>query len=147
MDGVLVDFDKGYFELTGKDIKGQWHTTPEFWNPINEQGEKFWDNLEWTKDGKRLWSYLEEHYPVLLSSPSRNGYGSRKGKNSWVNRELPGVPLLLEYSNNKKKYAGTNCILIDDRDRNIDQWISNGGIGILHKDYDTTISQLEKLGL
>ena len=55
--------------------------------------------------------------------------------------------LLLEYSNNKRKYAGPNCILIDDRDRNIEQWISSGGIGILHKDYDTTISELEKLGL
>ena len=124
MDGVLVDFDKGYFELTGKDISGQWHTTSEFWDPINKQGEKFWDGLEWTKDGKRLWSYLEGHYPVLLSSPSRNGYGSRKGKNSWVNRELPHVPLLLEYSNNKES-IGPNCILIDDRDRNIEQWISS----------------------
>ena len=64
-----------------------------------------------------------------------------------VNRELPGVPLLLEYSNNKKKYAGEDCILIDDRDSNIEQWISNGGIGILHKDFDTTVIELEKLGL
>jgi 5'(3')-deoxyribonucleotidase len=147
MDGVLVDFEKGYLELTGLDISGQWHTTPEFWNPINEKGQEFWDNLEWMKDGKKLWSYIEEYYPVLLSSPSRNGYGSRKGKNSWVNRELPGVPLLLEYSNNKKKYAGEDCILIDDRDSNIEQWISNGGIGILHKDFDTTVIELEKLGL
>ena len=136
-----------YFDLTCVDIGGQCLTCAVFWDPINKQGEKFWVNLEWMKDGKRLWSYIEEYYPVLLSSPSRNGYGSRKGKNSWVNRELPGVPLLLEYSSQKKKYAGPNCILIDDRDRNIEQWVSAGGIGILHKDFNTTILELEKLGL
>ena len=60
MDGVLVDFEKGYLELTGKDISGEWHTTTEFWDPINKEGSKFWDNLEWMKDGKKLWSYIEE---------------------------------------------------------------------------------------
>jgi FMN phosphatase YigB (HAD superfamily) len=147
MDGVLVDFEKGYFELTGIDIAGQWHTTSEFWDPINNQGEKFWVDLEWKEDGKKLWQYIEEYYPVLLSSPSRNGYGSRKGKNTWVNRELPGVPLLLEYSNNKKKYAEPNSILIDDRDSNIEQWVSSGGIGILHTSTEETIEELRKLGL
>lgn len=147
MDGVLVDFEKGYYELTGLDIAGEWHTTPEFWNPINEMGEKFWINLDWMKDGKRLWKYIEEYYPVLLSSPSRNGYGSRKGKDTWVKRELPGVPLLLEYSKNKKKHAKPNSILIDDRESNINDWIESGGIGILHKDFDTTIESLQKYGL
>ena len=38
-------------------------------------------------------------------------------------------------------------VLIDDRESNIEQWISNGGIGILHKDFSTTVVELQKLGL
>ena len=58
-------------------------TTSEFWDPINKQGEKFWDGLEWTKDAVKDFGRTLRHIiPFPFSSPSRNGYGSRKGKNS-----------------------------------------------------------------
>ena len=148
MDGVLVDFDKGYRELPGGlELDGTPHTSNEFWTPINEKGKDFWVNLEWMSDGKILWNYIEDYYPILLSSPSRKGFGSREGKDIWVKRELPGVPLKLEYSFNKKKYSGPGNILIDDRESNIDQWIEHGGIGILHKSAEETIVELKKIGL
>jgi len=37
--------------------------------------------------------------------------------------------------------------LIDDRKSNIEQWISQGGIGILHTSAADTIQQLKKLGI
>lgn len=147
MDGVLVDFRKGYKELTGIDIGDEYHSTDEFWTPINNAGKEFWENLEWMPDGQRLWNYLGEYYPILLSSPSRKGFGSREGKKNWVDREMPGTPLIMTYSFHKQKYSGPNNILIDDRDSNIEEWISKGGIGILHTSTEETIKELNNLGL
>jgi hypothetical protein len=46
MDGVLVDFDKGYKELTGEDlIAGVHRNDTDFWDPINKAGYDFWINL------------------------------------------------------------------------------------------------------
>jgi hypothetical protein len=145
MDGVIVNFDEGYKQLPGAlELDGTYQSSEEFWAPINSAGKEFWENLNWMPDGKKLWEYIDEYYPIILSSPSRKGYGSREGKKNWVDRELPGVPLILEYSFNKQKYSGPHNILIDDRPSNIDQWISKGGIGILHKSTEETIKILSQ---
>jgi hypothetical protein len=146
MDGVLVDFDKGYMKLTGKDISGQFFSDTDFWDPINAAGYDFWINLEWMTDGKDLWSYIEKYNPELLSAPSRQ-MESRVAKNHWVERELPDVHLILRNAKHKKDFAGPNNILIDDRVDNINGWIEAGGIGILHTSAENTINELKKLGI
>ena len=146
MDGVLVNFIKGYFDLTGRDISGAYHTDKKFWEPIDKAGLDFWLNLEWTPDGKELWNYIKKYNPDLLSSPSRQN-DSRVGKHKWVNRELPGSHLILRSAGKKQEFATPTSILIDDRPSNVEQWISSGGIGILHTSANDTIKQLEKLNL
>ena len=146
MDGVLVDFDKGYKELTGRDISGQHLNDTDFWDPINKAGYDFWINLEWKKDGKRLWTYIEKYSPELLSAPSRQNE-SRVAKNDWVNKELPSVHLILRSAKHKKDFAAPNHILIDDRIDNILGWREAGGIGIHHVSTKHTIDQLKVLDL
>lgn len=146
MDGVLVDFDKGYLELTGHELDGSHRSDTDFWDPINKAGYDFWINLGWMKDGKDLWSYIEKYNPELLSAPSRQ-VESRVAKNHWVDRELPGVHLILRSAKHKKDFAGPKNILIDDRLENVQGWIESGGIGILHTSSEDTIKQLNKLGL
>lgn len=146
MDGVLVDFDKGYHELTGRDIRGEFYSDTHFWDPINAAGKKFWLDLEWMSDGKKLWHYIEKYKPKLLSAPSRSD-DSRVGKHEWVERELHGVPLLLRTAKHKKDFATPDSILIDDRIDNIEGWVGAGGIGIHHSSTDNTIKELKKLGL
>ena len=146
MDGVLVNFDKGYHDLTGNDIKGEFFTDSHFWDPINKAGKNFWVNLEWQPDGKELWDYIKQYKPKLLSAPSRQD-DSRVGKHEWVERELPGVPLLLRTAKHKKDFADPNSILIDDRLDNIQGWREKGGIGIHHTSTNETIKELKKLGL
>lgn len=146
MDGVLVDFDKGYLDLTGIDIKGTFHETTKFWDPINKAGKKFWSDLEWTSDGKELWDYINKYKPVLLSAPSRLD-DSRVGKHEWVERELFGTPLILRTAKHKKDFATDKSILIDDRSANIEGWIEAGGIGILHESTQKTIEVLKQLDL
>jgi FMN phosphatase YigB (HAD superfamily) len=146
MDGVLVDFDKGYLKLTGNKLDGEHRSDDHFWDPINEAGYDFWINLEWSSDGKRLWKYIEKYKPELLSAPSRQN-DSRVAKHDWVKRELPDTQLILRSAKHKKDFAGPNCILIDDRIDNVQGWRDAGGIGIHHVSAKHTIDQLRALDL
>ncbi len=147
MDGVLVDFEKGYEDLTGQNIRGQ-HVSggPNFWDPITKAGAQFWIKLPWMADGKQLWEYIKQYTPVLLSAPSREE-SSKIGKYVWVKREMPGTKLILRSAERKQEFATPQSILIDDRKDNIDRWKEAGGIGIYHTSSADTIQQLKKLGL
>jgi hypothetical protein len=147
MDSVLVDFDRGYQELTGMTTQQADASGVEtFWDPISKAGAKFWITLNWMSDGKQLWDYIKKYNPILLSAPSREE-SSKLGKRVWVKRELPGTKLILRYAPQKQEYASPTSILIDDRQKNIDQWEAAGGIGILHTSTANTIEQLKQLGL
>jgi hypothetical protein len=145
LDGVLVDFDRGYKELTGKLPKDA-GDGPEFWNPIHKAGAAFWIKLKWMSDGKELWNYIEQYKPTLLSAPSQEE-SSRIGKRVWRKNTLPDTKMILTPARFKQKYSGENNILIDDREDNIQQWKDKGGIGILHTSTENTIKQLKDLGL
>ncbi len=147
MDGVIADFERGYEELTGIDLQGEFKPEgKEFWGPISKAGVGFWAGLKWMPDGQQLWDYIKPFNPQLLSAPSRE-QSSRIGKHVWVKHKIPGTRLILRYANKKKELASPESILIDDRQNNIDQWEAAGGIGILHTSAANTISQLKKLGL
>jgi len=167
MDGVLVDFDEGYKELTGvstqhADSQGK----NEFWslfrNSLKEKDipeRSYWANLDWMPDGKQLWDYIKEYNPYVLTAPSVNfdipfeerykldNNESMQGKTEWVQR-LPNMrKLYFRSAKRKADFAGQNKILIDDRKDTIDSWNANGGIGILHTSAANTIKQLQDLGL
>lgn len=148
LDGCLVDFDKGYKELTGylpSDFE-QKFGTEEFWKQIPEDTTDFWANLEWMPEGKQLWNYIKKYNPKLLSAPSR-AETSKLGKKEWVNRELPGTKLILKGAKYKHEFARPNAILIDDRKDNIERWNNAGGIGIQYLSTDQVIKQLKQYGL
>jgi hypothetical protein len=145
LDGVLVDFDKGYKELTGK-LPKEAGDGPEFWEPIHKAGAAFWIKLKWMSDGKELWNYIEQYKPTLLSAPSQEE-SSKIGKRVWRKNTLPDTKMILTPARFKQKYSGENNILIDDREDNIQQWKDKGGIGILHTSTENTIKQLKDLGL
>ena len=154
MDGVLVDFDEGYKELTGvttqhADSQGK----NEFWslfrNSLKEKDipeRSYWANLDWMSDGKQLWDYIKGYNPYILTAPSMDP-GSKQGKTEWVAR-LDGMKkLYFKPAKFKAEYSGKNRILIDDRADTIERWRSKGGIGILHTSAEDTINQLKQLGL
>jgi len=150
MDGVLVDFDKQFEKASGGISPREYEETngkEAFWNLIdNENGVGFWVGMPWMPNGKQLWDYIKPNTPILLSSPSRSE-SSRLGKRLWVRNNLPGTKLILANSYNKKNYADSNNILIDDRPSNVDQWKAAGGIGILFISTEQTIKELKELGL
>jgi hypothetical protein len=119
----------------------------KFWDLIDVENKvKFWVGIKWMPDGKQLWEYILKYTPILLSAPSRNP-ASRLGKRLWVKNNLPGVKLVLASAEKKQNYSGRDKILIDDRPDNVEQWRSQGGIGILHTSAQDTIKQLQNIGL
>jgi len=154
MDGVLVDFDKGYEDLTGKHTKHvDLQDKNEFWSLLarslkekNLTEYDYWVKLEWMPDGQTLWNYIKGYNPYSLTAPSLDP-GSRQGKTEWVTR-LDGMKkLYFKPAKFKDEYSGKNRILIDDRADTIERWRSKGGIGILHTTAEDTINQLKQLGL
>jgi len=150
MDGVLTDFDESFLKYSKGIPPREYEKTygkEEFWKLIDGTGKVgFWVGMPWMEDGKQYWDYIKNYDTELLSSPSRSST-SRLGKRLWVKNNMPGTKLTLAQAAKKQNYAAPNHILIDDRKSNIDQWVSQGGIGILHTSAADTISQLKKLGL
>ena len=167
MDGVLVDFDEGYKQLTGvtthhADSQGK----DEFWRLFRDSLKEkdipersYWANLDWMPDGKQLWDYIKDYNPYVLTAPSVNfdipfeerykmeNNESMQGKTEWVQR-LPNMrKIYFRSAGRKADFAGPGKILIDDRKDTIDSWNANGGIGILHTSAANTIKQLQELGL
>ena len=149
MDGVLVNFEKRFSELASLSPKeyNEVNGVEEFWKTIDDKGVGFWVGMEWMDGGKELFNLLKENFNIeLLSSPSR-AKNSRLGKRLWVKNHKLGVKLNLEYSRNKHKYAAPNHILIDDREDIIEDWVSKGGIGIIHTSTKNTIACLKDKGI
>jgi hypothetical protein len=149
MDGVITDFN-GRFEKYSDGIPPSEYEKrfgkEKFWELADGEGVAFWVGMPWMSDGKTYWDYIKNYDVELLSSPSRS-QTSRLGKRLWVRNNLPGVKLTLAQAAKKQNYAAPNHILIDDRESNIEQWRSQGGIGILHTSAADTIEQLKQLGL
>jgi cytidyltransferase-like protein len=154
MDGVLVDFDKGYKDLTGVSTKhADVQNSKDFWNKLEsslkEKGltqEDYWKDLDWMSDGKTLWNYIKQYNPYILTAPSKDP-GSRTGKKEWVERLDNMKNIYFRKAQSKSDFAGKNKILIDDREDTIESWRAKGGIGILHTSAADTIEQLKQIGL
>lgn len=84
LDGVLVDFEKGVHQLlktpSSKLVKGT------MWKHI-ARANAFYEHLDWTQDGKRLWEEIRHLRPDILTGVPYPK-GSRVEKYNWCKREL-----------------------------------------------------------
>ncbi len=116
-----------------------------------EDNVDLWTNLGWERGGKELWEYIKDIPGLeILSAPMAEG--SKVGKPLWVEREL-GVPVeKVNLADSKKPYGvwnGKQGLLIDDRDKYVNEFREGGGIAIKHDpdNVAATIEQLKELGL
>lgn len=148
MDGVLCDFDKRFEYLTGKTPKEYKDTYNiyMFWNLINNKiGEQFWSKMPWTDNGPRLWNFIKNYDPKILTTPSEDK-SSKRGKLEWVQENIGSGTKVL-FSNKKYRYSNKGRLLIDDRESNCEGWTRNGGISICYKDnnIETVIDTIKKI--
>lgn len=146
LDGVLCDFNGAFKELSGGipfDIFIKKYDEQSGWDLIGKEGPMYWATLNWLKDGKELWKRIKRYDPIILSAPSQDP-SSIVGKKIWVKKNLGHPKAIYVPAKEKQKYSNKNSILIDDYERNITQWVSHGGIGILHTSTASTLKQLGK---
>jgi len=146
LDGVLNDFDKEFKKL-GKGTPEEYdakYGTSAIWKLINQKTDHFWLEMEWMPDGKKLWDFIKNFDPILLTTPARSVKNCKADKQAWVEREI-SKDIIVIMSGKKYEYADKNTILIDDMPKNIMPWREAGGIGILHESAEKTIEELQKI--
>ena len=145
MDQVLCDFLRG----ADKAVGGSFVTmnSAERWKKLN-QTKNFWADLEWMPGGKQLYRFISRYDPHILSAYAGKDKNSRVGKMKWLtkNTKVPRGKIHLVVRSQKKDFAKGGNLLIDDYEKNIKEWESAGGQGILHTNTNKTIQELKKLG-
>ena len=145
MDGVLVDFDESF--------KSKYGTYPyllpkeQLWQIVNST-PNYWVNLPEQKDTPILVKFLEKYGFEILTGLPHDGFDKANvEKRQWIKEHIgEHIKVNCCLSKDKQNYIKDKDILIDDREPNIERWIEHGGIGILHKSAEDTISQLKQLG-
>ena len=149
MDGVLVDFMKGicaahnrpdpyinnplaYGEFQTEKV---WGITPEeFGAPIQGEALEFWTGLDKTPEADKIVRLVCREFGAdnvaILTAPSKDA-GSVPGKRAWLNRHYPYLSHNVIFTAAKGFLAGPKRILIDDRDKNVQEFKKAGGDAIL----------------
>jgi 5'(3')-deoxyribonucleotidase len=147
MDGVLANFNLSmsklfnvsYSAMTQRQSWGIHQfvgiTKMEMWALVDLAGKAFWANMEpypWVPD---LLLAIDKRFGLdhtyLLTDPGHST-NSPSGKQEWVNTNLPEIlhdNLII--TQHKHLLAGANRVLIDDRDKNCDQFIEACGGAII----------------
>jgi 5'(3')-deoxyribonucleotidase/chloramphenicol 3-O-phosphotransferase len=147
MDGVLCDFIKQWKKFYGEDAKDAKKLDKEKFDQMLDNAPfEFWANMEWMPGSKRMWDIISKYGVTILSSPAESK-ASTDGKKAWIQKNIPGTPIIFEKSYNKQKHAEPDAILIDDYKRNIKQWKDKGGIEVQYLNADQVIRDLAEWGI
>ena len=160
MDGVLADFERGVRELCGLEpisqnanMKSQ-SAENEMWQAIKDVGN-FYDKLEIMPGAKEMFDAVYSRYgdrcEILtgIPKPKRGIDSAGDDKRNWVRRLLSDtIKVNIVYREEKPQFCtGKDCILIDDFAKNIKEWETMGGTGILNVSASETVSKLKDIGV
>jgi len=151
MDGVLADFVKGACKAHGTTLEfilpnwepGVWDMTlamniphSQFWREIDKLAAHFWERLEPTpffNDIVKLVKELSDDWYVLTSPTLR--IPSYTGKVWWLRKHFGGSFDRFHITPYKHLFAGPGVLLIDDREKNVNEFVQAGGDGLLFPSY------------
>lgn len=141
MDGVLCNFVDAACKLherpnpfEGDEHLGEWMldeiwgiSKDEFWKPITRE---FWRNLDWMPDGRDILKIVIDAFGVdnicLFSSPSLDPE-ALSGKFDWIKTHVPEFSRHFIFGAQKYFLAHPDIVLIDDYDKNVDDFHEHGG--------------------
>lgn len=149
MDGVVANFDQGFYDATGKWPKDISHEELKaLKKQLVAEGDFFY-NLKPMPGAKQLWNYVNKYNAKILTAtgdtePDKVATEKRR----WAKKIL-GVSniIVVRKLPMKAEYANPTSILIDDREKALKPWKNAGGIGIHFTDVASAIKQLKSLGL
>ena len=144
MDGVLCDFFGRALQVHEKQElaeswpPGEWDmpsvigvSKTQFWKQIKKRRD-FWRTLRPTPEFERLIALADSIDPAwhIASSPAHH-VGSASGKLWWLQKHIDKGFRRFLLGPSKHLLAGTGRVLVDDSDRNIEEFCAAGGIGVL----------------
>jgi len=154
MDGVLADFHEGTRCICNIDPITQTSTVSDqpMWDAIRDT-DHFYRKLYPVEGAvdmvKELVSRFGDKVEILsaVPKPHRGIATAKEDKLEWVAEYYPEITKInIVYRAEKKNFCeGPDCILIDDFDKNVNEWIENGGTAILFESAKQAISELNKL--
>ena len=147
MDGVLADFHKYTMSLIGDDFNNKdWPEMPQ---------DKFL-RLTPMPDAHTLWNFIKPYEPIILTAKPKDEYrmpSASADKMKWMQQQFghPQDRVNVVFRNEKQLFAIDRQdkrpnLLIDDHRKNISEFNSAGGIGVLHTSAKSTIRQLKQIG-
>lgn len=149
MDGVLVDFIGGVQKELNITREPKQKEIDTFLSTLAGSSKEFWSELEWTKEGRKIWDTLKDLNTEILSACPNNCKMQPsviRGKKMWCKDNLKlskGVNITTRRG--KLKFVGEKHILIDDYLQNVKEWVRAGGIGIHHRTARATLVELKDI--
>lgn len=154
MDGVFVDFDTHFEKLHGlhPKIVGE----ENFWKVFDTKRDGFFRDCPPFEGHLGFLDYILEiadvfdyEVEMLTALPRRSTHPTAlQEKQDWMNMHGMGhVKMNVgPYAIDKQKWCNSGDILIDDKDLNIQQWESKGGVAIHHTpgDFITSMRKLRE---
>lgn len=148
MDGVLADFETGFFEQFGrkKSNGGKGSQEDADWEAVRSVKD-FYANLPPMPDMDTLWLYIYKYAPFILTGVPDAVPESSPNKRAWAHKALNYGRVITCPSKEKYRFCIPGDILIDDWTKYQDKWEKAGGIWITHTSAANTIAELKRLGL
>ena len=144
VDGVLADFDNGTKRYTSKFSNNWEDLPPNFFSEL----DKLENSKEFVNTLKKM---FKDNFYILtaIPKPHRGEISKRakKDKINWLekNFNIPRNKIIVVYREQKQNFANPNSILIDDTPVNVQEWNNQGGIGILFKNHNQAINQINSI--
>lgn len=150
-DGCLADFQKFVIQQTGAPYQGA-----ETWKVLENIDNLFLKLEPMEGAYKSVQSIIKRNYhtdvQILTALPlvTEKLYSAQVDKVTWIHDHIDDLLQVNCVANwkLKKYFVRTRYdILIDDRIECIEQWKEQGGIGILHSNWEDTNAILEEYGV
>jgi len=142
LDVVIADFDKRYVELYGeKSAKMTVKSEKQFQEFIGGQNFATLDLYPGALNLLKSIRQCPVPTEILSSSASPENHDEiSRQKKIWLDtHQITFHPIFVPGKHLKAQYAKPNSILIDDDTQNIEDWKDKKGIGILHKNWFSTM--------
>lgn len=146
MDGVLADFDTGYYRLFGELPDRSKGDRPEMWKAIEAHGS-FYRDLEMMPDAYELLAYTRPWRPIVLTGMPDSVPDAMAQKMAWVREHIGDDVLVIgTKSRDKSLWARPGDVLVDDWEKYRDRWEQVGGVWITHRTAERSIEALQRAG-
>lgn len=143
MDGVLADFNTGYFNHFG--VNTSIVKDAVDWGLV-KQKKGFYASLPPMPDFDLLWRGVERYNPIILTGvPNSLREEATSNKREWVDIHIGKDQPMIACPSAEKSLHMIPCmhnIIIDDWEKHKDKWIKKGGIWITHTSAEDSLDQL-----